>query len=213
MTVPTKWQLAQHWNSSPDRKTFAPLLEDLRHACCFTCGWYSERWAKATAKSCWERATLERAHIVPASLGGSDDAANVILLCAPCHRDSPDWHDPSAMAEWIAMRPDRSSKEIEDMSDWCAALQQVPEFRDVLAALESDPDTPDEVAIRRIVDMLWESTRKAGIHAGELSNGTKVAIMRDTARRVAALDNHPAYTLAAGLAERLNPEGDQDGPR
>lgn len=134
MSVPTKWQIAQHWNGSPDRASFAPMLETLDHPCCFACAWYSERWVKETPKSSWERATLERAHIIPASLGGSDGAANLILLCAPCHRDSP--------------------------------------------------DLPDEVAIRRIVDVLWESTRKAGIHAGELSSGTKVAIVRDTANRV-----------------------------
>ncbi|MGW6872930.1 HNH endonuclease [Streptomyces xanthophaeus] len=186
MSVPTKWQIAQHWNDRPDREVFAPLLETLDHACCFACGWYSERWAKASARATWERATLERAHIVPSSLGGDDDATNIILLCSPCHRDSPDWHEPSAMAAWIGQRPDRSSKEVEDMSDWCMAFLQVPEFRDVLAGLEAEPGLADEVAIERIVAMLWESTLKAGIHAGELSNGTKVAIMRDTASRVAA---------------------------
>lgn len=181
--MPTRWRLAQHWASSPERETFAPMLEDLSEPCCFACGWHSERWAKATPRASWERATLERAHVVPSSRGGSDDPSNIILLCAPCHRDSPDWPDASEMARWVAQRAERGSKEIEDISDWFHALRQVPEFMTVLADLEANPDIPDEEAIRRIVDMLWESTLKGGTHVTAISSGTKVAILRDTAAR------------------------------
>lgn len=184
--VPTKWQLAQHWAASADRATFAPMLEDLTHPCCFACGWFSEHWAKATSKASWERATLERAHIVPSSLGGPDDATNVILLCAPCHRDSPDWHDPSAMARWIAERPERGSKELEELSDWITALQQAPEFDTLLTlvgmGVRMGVDTP-EGAAQDIIDVLWESAQNAGTHVTELSRGTKVAILRDAAER------------------------------
>lgn len=186
MTVPTKWQLAQHWHASVDQATYAPLLEDLAAPSCFACGWHSEHWAKATPKSSWERARLERAHIVPRSLGGSDDASNIILLCNPCHRDSPDWHDPQEMARWIAGRPDRASKEVEEFADWCDALKQVPEFNELLAEYEADPDVPDDVAVQRIVGMLWESTRRASTHVTEISNGTKVAILRDALTRASA---------------------------
>ncbi len=186
MSVPTKWQLAQHWISSPERKTFAPMLQDVAAPCCFACDWHSERWAKATPKASWERATLERAHIVPSSLGGTDDAPNVILLCAPCHRDSPDWHDRSEMARWIARRPDRASKEVEEFSDWAKAAQEVPAFQALLAEYEANPDLPDDVAVQRLVDMLWASTRQASTHNVSLSSGTKVAILRDAVERAAA---------------------------
>lgn len=186
MTIPDKWRLAQHWLTSPEHTVFAPMLEDLTAPCCFACGWFSEHWTKATPQASWKRATLERAHIIPSSRGGSDDPSNVILLCAPCHRDSPDWPDPSEMACWIAQRPERGSKELEEMGDWLKALQQVPEFMSVIADLEANPDIPDEVAVQKIVDMLWESTRKGGTHVTEISSGTKVAILRDTAARAAA---------------------------
>jgi hypothetical protein len=186
VSVPTKWQLAQHWYTSAERETFAPMLQDLAAPCCFACDWHSEHWAKATPKASWERATLERAHIVPRSLGGADDPSNVLLLCAPCHRDSPDWCDPSAMARWIAERPDRASKEVEDFADWAKAAQQVPGFQDLLAEYEANPDLPDDVAVQRLVDMLWASTRLASTHNVSLSSGTKVAILRDTVERAAA---------------------------
>jgi hypothetical protein len=88
------------------------------------------------------------------------------------------------MARWIAERPERGSKEIEDVSDWFQALRQVPEFMTVLAELEANPDIPDEEAIRRIVDELWESTLKGGTHVTAISSGTKVAILRDATARV-----------------------------
>jgi len=185
VSVPTKWQLVRHWLASSDRDTFAPMLEDATAPCCFACGWFSERWSRPTQKASWERATLERAHIIPSSLGGSDDASNVILLCAPCHRDSPDWPDPSEMARWIAARPDRSSKEVEDVSDWFAALKQAPEFTALLVELEAEPGLSDVEEIERVKGMLWESARRASLHASALSVGTKTAILRDTAARAA----------------------------
>ena len=76
MTAPSKWEIAEHWAASPERSTFAPRMYDLGEPCCFACGWYSERWDKGSARINWQRATLERAHIVPSSLGGSDEAGN-----------------------------------------------------------------------------------------------------------------------------------------
>ncbi|WP_188189531.1 HNH endonuclease [Nonomuraea sp. SYSU D8015] len=32
---------------------------------------------------------MERAHVVPRSRGGSDTCENLVLLCKPCHTDSP----------------------------------------------------------------------------------------------------------------------------
>ena len=186
MSVPTKWLLAQHWQASPDRNTYAPMLDDLADPCCFVCGWYSEHWVKVTPKASWERATLERAHIVPRSLGGSDDASNVILLCSPCHRDSPDWHDPSAMARWIAGRPDRASKEVEEFSDWAKAALEVPEFQALLAEYEANPDMTDEEGIQRILEILRASTRRATTHNVSLSSGTKGAILRDAVDQATA---------------------------
>lgn len=185
MSVPTKWQLAEHWAVNADRQTYAPMLESLGHPCCFACGWFSERWSKTTPRSSWERATLERAHIIPSSLGGSDAPSNIVLLCAPCHRDAPDWHDASEMALWIATRPERGSKELEDADGWIQAFQAVPGFTALLEESEVGPDLPGDGASQRIVDLLWESTRQAGLHASALSQGTREAILRDATRRAA----------------------------
>lgn len=174
MTVPSKWEIAQYWAQSPNRATFAPRMYDLGEPCCFACGWYSEHWDKATPYASWQRATLDRAHIVPSSLGGADDLDNLLLLCASCHAESPDWPDPQEMAHWIAARPVRVSKETEQVEAWMRAAAEVPEFAELLASADPEQDTAE-----RMISLLWESTLRAGLHwSVGLSEGTRVAIVR-----------------------------------
>jgi HNH endonuclease len=176
MTVPTKWVIAQHWMTAANSDTFAPCLDDIAALRCFACGWFSERWAKGTPKASWERVSLERAHIVPASLGGSSDVGNLILLCKQCHEESPDWPDPNAMARWIAERPERSSQGHESLLEWFAAMNSEQDAVAHLADLEA----------AEAVDLLMQSARRSGLHAGSLSAGTKRAIVRHAGELAAA---------------------------
>lgn len=175
----TKWQIAQHWAQRPERRTFAPHL-DLGEPCCFACGWYSERWDDHTApETSWEHASLERAHIVPDSLGGSADVGNIILLCKPCHAESPDWADPSEMARWIAARPARNSRELETLIAWRNAAMEVPELAELIEAGD----------VSRLLGYMRKAAERASFHFGTgLSQGTRVAILRDAAHRMAQDD-------------------------
>ena len=44
---------------------------------------------------------LERAHVIPDSLGGPDIPSNYRLLCAGCHAEAPNVDDPDEMDNWI----------------------------------------------------------------------------------------------------------------
>lgn len=60
-------------------------------------------WAEAKER-CWRCADerpLERAHIVPAALGGKDEPQNLVLLCKRCHADGPNVADPEIIWDWI----------------------------------------------------------------------------------------------------------------
>jgi len=60
-------------------------------------------WAEAH-ELCWRcayRSRLERCHIVPDSLGGSEAPENLILLCGRCHREAPNVSDPRFMWAWL----------------------------------------------------------------------------------------------------------------
>jgi hypothetical protein len=158
---------------------FAPHL-DVDNPCCFACGWFSERWTEGRSpRKAWERATLERAHIVPAGLGGSNAASNIILLCSPCHRDSPDWHDPWEMAVWISNRAERPSKEMEHVDAWLRAAAEIPLFKVALSELIASGG-----AEQKAIEVMRQHTRRAVVHSGELSQGTMEAILRATAREL-----------------------------
>ncbi|MGV9322223.1 HNH endonuclease [Streptomyces sp. NPDC003660] len=49
---------------------------------------------------CWQ-SPVERAHVVPESLGGSNDVRNFALLCPRHHREAPDVADAEAFWSWI----------------------------------------------------------------------------------------------------------------
>ncbi|MFF2719799.1 HNH endonuclease [Streptomyces sp. NPDC058011] len=49
---------------------------------------------------CWQ-APVERAHVVPESLGGSNDVRNFALLCPRHHREAPDVVDAEAFWSWV----------------------------------------------------------------------------------------------------------------
>ena len=66
------------------------------------CG-LSVDWAEAE-KLCWRCANetnLERCHIVPRSLGGSELPSNLVLLCSKCHREAPNVSDSKFMWLWL----------------------------------------------------------------------------------------------------------------
>jgi hypothetical protein len=90
------------------------------------------------------------------------------------------------MARWIAERPDRASKEVEELGDWARAALEVPEFQALLAEYEANPDVSDEAGVQRILEILRASTRRATTHNVSLSSGTKVAILRDAVEKATA---------------------------
>jgi hypothetical protein len=177
---PAKWTVVQYWAGEPiGHEVFAPHL-DVAIPCCFACGWFSERWTQGrSSRKAWERATLERAHIVPAGLGGSNAASNIILLCPPCHRDSPDWPDPWEMAVWISHRSERPSKEMEHVDAWLRAAEQVPLLKVALGEAAARGDSAEDA-----VEVMRRHAHRAVVHSGELSQGTMEAILRATAREL-----------------------------
>ena len=66
------------------------------------CG-LSVDWSEA-GTHCWRcgcERNLQRCHIIPDSLGGKDEPANIVLLCKRCHAEGPNVTDPEVMWDWI----------------------------------------------------------------------------------------------------------------
>jgi hypothetical protein len=49
----------------------------------------------------WERAPLQKCHIVPKSLGGSFEPSNFVLMCKECHDLAPNTNSPEIFFEWL----------------------------------------------------------------------------------------------------------------
>ena len=67
-------------------------------------------WADSPERRCWRCAYLceskttnriERCHIIPHSLKGSDEPCNLVLLCKHCHKEAPNINCKDAMWLWI----------------------------------------------------------------------------------------------------------------
>jgi len=68
----------------------------------------TEAWGR---EHTWERGvTLERAHVIPRSLGGSDEPENIVLLCYECHLAAPDTVEARYMWQWLAAHPRTGSQ-------------------------------------------------------------------------------------------------------
>jgi len=60
-------------------------------------------WSEAKSH-CWRcgcKKMLDRCHIVPYSLKGTDSPDNLVLLCKRCHAENPNVKDKEIMWDWI----------------------------------------------------------------------------------------------------------------
>lgn len=96
----TKKMIVNYWKARAHDHTFNIDVSDLGDEICWRC---TDDLSKRTRK-------LHRCHIVPLSLGGSNEADNYALLCARCHDEMPDTSNRDYFFSWL--------KEDED----CTAL-------------------------------------------------------------------------------------------
>lgn len=81
----TKKRIAEYWFNIVDE---AGLSVDFSEA----------------TRRCWRcgvEASLERCHIIPDSLGGTDSVHNLVLLCERCHIENPNVEDQEIMWDWL----------------------------------------------------------------------------------------------------------------
>jgi len=60
---------------------------------------------------------LERAHIIPHSLGGGNEPSNYMLLCSDCHIESPDTEIPDIFFNWLDKKKSNTSVKISTLLD------------------------------------------------------------------------------------------------
>jgi hypothetical protein len=94
--MPSVAAIVQYWQSQK-----AQIAVDWKKAAdyCWRCG---KQLIRGTAeRNSEDNAFRHRAHIIPRSLGGSDEPSNIIILCRHCHVLAPDVVDPQFMWNWL----------------------------------------------------------------------------------------------------------------
>lgn len=104
-TLPKKSEIFDYWKS---RLHEHGILIDWGEPDCWACGFhygskYDIRKPDAGMDKifrCWDKVPLQRCHIVPKSLGGTNSVENLFLMCRECHDSAPNTPFQSIFLEW-----------------------------------------------------------------------------------------------------------------
>jgi HNH endonuclease len=100
-----KRAIAEYWLGTDEGRARLPgnsALIDCGEPSCFACGWMAtDPDLEPRIWQVWDHAMLQRCHLIPHSLGGTDAPDNLVLLCARCHIEAPDVADAEYMLRWI----------------------------------------------------------------------------------------------------------------
>ena len=112
-------EIVEYWEKScyEDKTEKLPIFLDLGEPTCFACGEsFHAKFDGRRGFAGWKDAPLERAHIMPRALGGSDnDPSNRVMLCESCHPQNPHTNDRDVYMMWLhSVKPARGSF-IKDM--------------------------------------------------------------------------------------------------
>jgi hypothetical protein len=103
-TLPTRGKILEHWKTWLEQEEI-----NLLHPCCWACGrnWHTapplkeENPSWNQIKTVWDIQQLERCHIRPQSLGGSNEPSNLFLMCRECHDRAPDVASREYFFLWV----------------------------------------------------------------------------------------------------------------
>jgi len=151
-------------------------------------------WAEAD-QLCWRcgcKHNLQRAHIIPDSLGGKDTPDNIVLLCDRCHKEAPNVTDPEIMWDWI-----KAYSVPFYNTFWTILARREYEFiygksyiQELMDICEvAHVSTEDEKMKVLMKDILENTYKEAGIHYGQpyFNTATLAGIYRMTLKKLAAV--------------------------
>lgn len=125
--TPSPSKIAEWWGGRAGRSFIQELGErhgadlalkleeiDQGAAHCWACG-YAPRRGKA--KYTCRYLALDRCHVKPLALGGTNDPSNLLMMCKECHGASPDSISDSIFWRWFARVEDRSNALIQGIAE------------------------------------------------------------------------------------------------
>lgn len=154
--LPTRAAVARHWN-----ETIPPLPTKEQDA----------RWDENSCWGCGDHLKLQRCHAISRDAGGSDDAANLLILCTPCHLET---EYLSGRELWTWLKAARLSR--WEKSEAHAARRLRNRGVDIEALLTADPNGLERVvieereAISKRMKAAFVIARERGVKFGSPEN-------------------------------------------
>ena len=127
-------------------------------------------------KRCWrcghDSSRLERCHIIPKSLGGSNKPENLVLLCNPCHKEAPDVTNKDSMWDWIKRTKSFCYEAYE-------TKRIIQEFKNIFG--EDELHRTFKKLEKYGVDNIDLSGIEIGTHGGEIKYSTRCYTLKNYA--------------------------------
>ena len=172
--VPTRQAIANYWTSSAGIKMILEIRDvyginvtrllciehDVAH--CWAC---NKALRGGHCKYNKPDLALERCHIIPRSLGGSNTFSNLFLMCQRCHQESPDTCDPDYFWSWFDHVEDHFQKELRELKN----------------ALDlSSIDVASVPSVEEMVSCIERAAEGLKIitHGGSIAQGTKIVLLQ-----------------------------------
>lgn len=104
MTMPTNGEIFEYWKDWLNDNGF-----DWGEPSCWACRrWWGTKYDTQNPKTSWDEikklwnkvTPLQRCHIIPRSLGGTDNPSNLFLMCRDCHDKAPDTSSREKFLLW-----------------------------------------------------------------------------------------------------------------
>lgn len=167
MTMPKKGDIFEYWIDWLIENGF-----DLGEPDCWACGnWWGTKYDNENInaslneiKELWNKVThLQRCHIIPKSLGGTDEPSNLFLMCRECHDRAPNTTSREIFLKWV------------DAQNWFRRGEI--QIREELKAFDIKEDELEEfVKILKSLEFKKWSKNKMGIHMSQAGYGPKLTI-------------------------------------
>lgn len=108
-SMPSNYQIFDYWKDK--YLNDSPIQLDWGEPSCWGCHKpitveTESLLAEANFKEIWNRTSgeLERCHIIPKSLGGSNEPDNLFLMCPDCHSKAPNTTNEEIFFDWVKMQ-------------------------------------------------------------------------------------------------------------
>lgn len=126
---------------------------------------------------------LQRCHIIPLDLGGSNDPSNLFLLCGDCHKESPDTLDEYYFFQWL---DNKESYYVTDQKKSIAITQSALKRCDLnLEQFNSICDELGQEGVKDFIKLAFDELNPTVV-GGYCAEYSKLAIVSKTVELITA---------------------------